>query len=369
MQNFQGRFRFWPRHIEGAESCTGELATFPCPVLGSFVLPKTAQAGSGSGEGAMDIDISAKMGKVLKVGTRKTISTVWFLLKVMLPTSFAVALLGWSGLLEQFAGLLSPLMRILGLPGEAALVFISGVFLNNYSAIAAMGSMGLSLRDATILAIMCLIAHNLIVETAVMKSAGSSAAKMVALRIGTAIVAAIALNLMLPAALGDIPFSSGAATARLAFPAMLAAWGISTLRLVTRLCLFVFAIMLIQSLLDEFKVIDLLSKIFAPFMKLFGLPAEASFLWIIINVVGYTYGAGIIKSEYEAGTMKKQDGDLFNHHAAISHSLLEDSFLYAGVGIGIVWIMLPRLVLSIIVVWLERIRRNFFKKTFRVGTV
>jgi hypothetical protein len=104
-------------------------------------------------------------------------------------------------------------------------------------------------------------------------------------------------------------------------------------------------------------------------MRLFGLPAEASFLWIIINVVGYAYGAGIIKSEYETGTLKKQEGDLFNHHAAVSHSLLEDSLLYAGVGIGIGWIMLPRLVLSIIVVWLERARRHYFKKTFRVGTI
>jgi len=68
-------------------------------------------------------------------------------------------------------------MHLLGLPGEAALVYLSGALLNNYSAIAAMTSMTLSLHDVVILAAMCLISHNLIVETAVMKSIGSSGTK------------------------------------------------------------------------------------------------------------------------------------------------------------------------------------------------
>ena len=139
--------------------------------------------------------------------------------------------------------------------------------------------------------------------------------------------------------------------------------------LVTKIVLFVLGIMIAQSLFDEFKVIDLLSKILAPFMKIFGLPAEASFLWIVINIVGYSYGAGIIKAEYETGKMKKQDGDLFNHHAAISHSLLEDTILYSAIGISIFWLIVPRLVLATLVVWIERFRRNHFKKSFRVGTV
>lgn len=302
-------------------------------------------------------------------GVRKSVSTITFLLKIMVPTSLVVALLGWSGLLQTIAGFLSPLMRLIGLPGQAAFVFISGALLNNYSAIAVMGSLSLSLRDVTILAFMCLTAHNLIVETAVMKSAGSSAIKMALLRVGMAIFGAFALNLLLPQSMAGTVFSSGLGAEKVAFLAMLGSWSLSTLGLVTKIVLFVLGIMIAQSLFDEFKVIDLLSKILAPFMKFFGLPAEASFLWIVINIVGYSYGAGIIKSEYETGKMKKQDGDLFNHHAAISHSLLEDTILYSAIGISIFWLVVPRLVLATLVVWIERFRRNHFKKSFRVGTV
>ncbi len=44
-----------------------------------------------------------------------------------------------------------PLMKILGLPGEAALMYILGALLNNYLAIAVMSSMNQTLHDATIL--------------------------------------------------------------------------------------------------------------------------------------------------------------------------------------------------------------------------
>ena len=317
----------------------------------------------------MEKKITARIGDALMAGVRKSVSTIIFLLKIMVPTSLVVALLGWSGLLQIIAGFLSPLMRLIGLPGQAAFVFISGALLNNYSAIAVMGSLSLSLRDVTILAFMCLTAHNLIVETAVMKSAGSSAIKMALLRIGMAIFGAFVLNLLLPQSMAGTVFSSGLGAEKVAFLAMLGSWSLSTLTLVTKIVLFVLGIMIAQSLFDEFKVIDLLSKILAPFMKIFGLPAEASFLWIVINIVGYSYGAGIIKAEYETGKMKKQDGDLFNHHAAISHSLLEDMILYSAIGISIFWLIVPRLVLATLVVWIERFRRNHFKKSFRVGTV
>lgn len=302
-------------------------------------------------------------------GARKSLSTILFLCKLMIPTSLAVSLLGWSGLLHVIADYLSPLMRLLGLPGQAAFVFISGALLNNYSAIAVMGSLSLSLRDATILAVMCLISHNLIVETTVMKSTGSSAVKMVLLRLGCSIVAAFFLNLLLPHSMAEIVFSQGVAAGKTAFLPMLGAWGISTLKLVGKITLYVLVIMIVQSVFEEFRVMDFLSGIFSPFMRVLGLPASASFLWIVINIVGYSYGAGIIKSEHESGKLKKQDGDLFNHHAAISHSLMEDTILYSAISLPVLWLIVPRLALSVAVVWLERLRRRYLKKSFRVGTI
>jgi spore maturation protein SpmB len=314
--------------------------------------------------------LAARAGRAAVAGATSSLKTVWFLLKVVVPVTFAVALLGWLGILAWISGLLGPLMGVVGLPGQAALVLISSIFLNIYTAIAVAASMTLDLKSATILALMCLTAHNMIVETAVMKKTGSSAIKMIVLRVGMALAAGYVLNLVLPAWMAKAPYSTASAPgARPAFGGMLAAWAASTGLLSLKIVGIVLAVMVGQKLLEEFRVLDLLSRLLAPFMRIFGLPREASFLWIVINVVGYSYGAGVVLEQVGAGSMKKQDADLFNHHAGICHSLVEDSALYAAVGIPLLWITLPRLALGALVVWLERARRHLVRRSFQAGTI
>jgi hypothetical protein len=93
------------------------------------------------------------------------------------------------------------------------------------------------------------------------------------------------------------------------------------------------------------------------------------FMWIVINIVGYAYGAGIIKAARDEGRMTLQEGDLFNHHAAISHSLLEDTVLYAAISIPVLWLIVPRLALAVVVVWGERLRRYLFRRSLKAGVV
>ncbi len=304
-------------------------------------------------------------GKSLK----RTIDTSWFLIKIMVPVSLLVTLLGWSGLLAKIAVVLRPLMRLLGLPGEAALVYISGALLNNYSSIAVMSSMNLSLRDATILAVMCLISHNLLVETAVMKSIGSSALKMALLRIGTAMVGGFLLNLILPASFAQIQLFSASATANSAFWPTMVSWALSTLKLTARIIVYILALMFAQTLLEQFNLMEWLSKWLGWLMRLFGLEPSMGFMWIVINIVGYAYGAGIIKAARDEGRMTLREGDLFNHHAAISHSLLEDTVLYAAISIPVLWLIVPRLALAVVVVWGERLRRYLFRRSLKAGVV
>jgi spore maturation protein SpmB len=261
-------------------------------------------------------------------------------------------------------------MRLVGLPAKASLVFTLSAFLNIYSAIAVALSMSLDMRSATILAIMCLTANNLIVETAVMKKTGSSSMKMVFLRVSFAFAAAYAFNLLLPDYLKSVPFSSNiAAATRPDFLGMMAAWGISTAALALKIALVVLGVMIAQRLLGEFKAMEFLSRIFAPVMRFFGLPREASLLWVVINIVGYAYGAGIVEEQVKAGTMKPQEADLFNHHAGVCHSLMEDTVLFLAVGVPLFWITLPRIALAFLAVWMERARRRIFRRSFRVGTV
>ena len=69
----------------------------------------------------------------------------------------------------------------------------------------------------------------------------------------------------------------------------------------------------------------------------------------------------------DEGRMTAKEGDLFNHHAAISHSILEDTVLYGAISLPVFWLILPRILLSIIVVWLERLRRELYRRSLKAG--
>jgi len=316
-------------------------------------------------------NIPRRIARSVESGVRVGLKTAIYLIKIMIPVSLAVALLDWSGLLYIAARFLAPAMRLLGLPGEAAFALVSGFLLTNYSAIAVMSTLGLPLREVTIVAIICLTSHNLIVETAVMKKAGSSALKMVFLRVFMGLLAGGILNLLLPGTPAKMAFASSPQSAAMlsVLPSALSVWAAATVRLVAKIILVVIAIMIAQRLLEEFRVAHLLARILAPVMRVFGLDDSVSLLWLVINLVGYAYGAAVIMEQIQGGKMKRQEADLFNHHSAMCHSLLEDSILYSAVGVPLFWITVPRFALAMVVVWLERLRRAVFRRSFRVGTV
>lgn len=312
--------------------------------------------------------IPDRLNIVVKDGLKAGLKSCIFLLKIIVPVSLAVSLLNFSGVLPWLAQFLQPMMGLLGLRGEAALVFVSSILLNNYSAIAVIQTLEFTGREVSIMAVMCLIAHNMIVETAVMKKAGSSVLKMVTLRIGMAITAAFILNLIMPATI-ELAYQTTVAAAETSFLPFLLNWLLDTGLLVLKIVIFVFGLMLLQRALDEFRITHMLSRFFAPLMRVFGLSKDSSLLWIVINTLGYAYGAAVIMDQVQGGGMKKQDADLFNHHAAVSHSLLEDTLLWLAMGVSILWLVPPRLILALVVVWFEKFRRSHFRQSFRAGTL
>jgi spore maturation protein SpmB len=282
-------------------------------------------------------------------------TTVW-ILKIMLPVTLGVSCLNYVGAIEWIAAGLAPLFRYIGLSGEAVIVFLSAVLVNIYSAIAVIATLGFDFRSMTILAVMCLIAHNLIMETAIQKKTGASAAAMVVLRIGTALAAGFLLNRILPEAMDGRLILDGITpdAAPDSWWGVFTGWGASQARLSLRMALFIFGLNVLQNILREFGVIGLLTWPLRPVMAVFGLPRAVSFLWIVANCVGLGYGGALMIAEIGKGEIRRADARLLNTHIAISHSLLEDTLLFAAIGVGVFWIIVPRMLLAVIAVWVQR---------------
>ncbi|GHT68461.1 putative membrane protein YvoD [Bacteroidia bacterium] len=276
------------------------------------------------------------------------------MIKLTVVISLGVMLLQYFGIISIVAEWLVPLFGYLGLSGEGALVFITGALVNHYAAIAIIETIGFDARSITILALMCLCAHNLIIETAIQRKTGSSAVQMVLIRLSFAVISALILNAVLPAA--EVNLS---ATARHTADADLLTtfknWAISTTKLVLMMFSIIVGLTILQRILADLGVIRSVSKALRPLMRLFGLPPKTSFLWIVTQTLGLAYGAAVMLEEKENGKVNKKELDLLNHHVAASHSNIEDVMLYFTMGASLAWMYGLRIVLAIALVWGKRL--------------
>lgn len=280
----------------------------------------------------------------------KAVKTICWLLKVIIPISLIVSFLQYWGFIRQLALILSPAFSFIGLPGESAVVFITSIFLPLYAPIAIISSLPLDMREITILALMCLVSHNLFVETAVQKRTGSSAFIMFFLRLGCSIIVAFILNLLLPEKLGinqAVQHSDSFGN----IEEMLHNWVNSVGLLSLKISLIITGLMILQNILKEFNILNVIARIFAPLMRLFGLTDDCSFFWFIAQTLGLAYGSAVSIEAVESKTISIKNANLLNYHIAINHSLLEDTLLFAAIGVPVGWIVAPRLILAILVVW------------------
>lgn len=269
-------------------------------------------------------------------------------------------LLRYFNILAYISAFLSPVFVHIGLPGEAALAYVTGYFVNCYSAIAVAVTIGLDTRAMTILMTMVLCSHNMPVETAVQKKTGTSAIRVIITRTLSAIVLAFVLNRILPgdaftALSGNASDAAATAAAGViswaSFGSEFTAWLLSALKLSLKIAVVIFSLNILQGLLKEFGVLKTIARVLRPLMHIFGLPARCSFLWLIANIVGLAYGAAAMLDEINSGTLKQRDINLTNAHIGISHSNLEDLTITSAIG-AVWWIMLlARWCMSIILVW------------------
>ncbi len=286
---------------------------------------------------------------------RKSGHTTWWLLKIILPVSLIVRLLDYWGILAFMAGFLDPVFVYLGLPGSTAIVFISSIFLPLYAPLAIITSMSITLRELTILALMCQISHNLPVESAIQARTGTPFWTVTALRISMSIVVGLILNLILPQDMGSPTFVQTDLTEITSLGGLLLVWLKSSLQVTLLIAVIVFSLNLLYNLLNAYRLIPRLSKGIEPLLKFFGLPASTGFLWLIGYIVGLAYGGALMMDQMKEGKVNRTGANLLNYHLAMSHSILEDNLLFVALGVSLWWILGVRLLAAWIVVWGKRV--------------
>lgn len=279
-------------------------------------------------------------------------STTW-LLKLMIPISLGVTLMQYFGLLSWIASQINPLFIYFGLPGESAVAFISGATAGTYAGVAVMMSIPLTMKQASILALMIALCHALPMECAVNRKTGSSFWTMGILRIVMALTCALILNVLLPDMPGTYIYLGTAADS--SFTEVMTTWVMSQIKMSLMVALIIFVLMVIQRLMEAYSLLTPLSRLLSPLMILFGLPRHASYMWLVGNVLGISYGSAVMLELEEKGLVTREEADEVNYHLIMNHSLLEDTIVFAATGISALLLIATRISFALALVWGRKI--------------
>jgi spore maturation protein SpmB len=290
--------------------------------------------------------------------------TIVLLCKLMLPISLGVGLLRWTGALAAIGRVLAPAMAVFHLPGEAAVPLVTGYLAGTYALLGAMAMIPLDPAAVTVMGAMALVAHNLIIESAVQDRTGTPWWWMLLVRLFSSLIVGILVAWSLtvlqarhmPALwLRFVPTEAQTAVpATGGFGQFIAGWSREALRLMAKIVLVVTAMMIGTEWIRARGYLEKLERAVRPVLSLLGLSRTVAFPWLTAQILGVTFGGGLLIEEMRVRVIAEKDVRALHTSIGISHSVFEDTILLAAVGASVFWIVVPRLVVAVVMVRLVR---------------
>jgi spore maturation protein SpmB len=328
---------------------------------------KLRRQGAAAGDGAVIAPGSFPEvhGSILDRALPRAVRTIGMLLKLILPVSFAVGLLRWSGALAVIGRIVAPGMSLFHLPGETAVALLSGLLGGIYALIGAMAMMPLTPAQLTVVSAIALVAHNLIVECTVQDKAGTPwwwmlivrllCAALVGLVVSSGIAAleamhapALWLRLVPVAHQPQVPEAGSILT-------FLVGWLREAAKTVLKVSLIVTGMMIFTEWIRSAGILRRLEQGCRPLLRFFGLSAPLAYPWLTAQILGVAFGAGLLIEEIrERGGYAARDVRELHTSIGVSHSLFEDTVLLVAIGASLFWIIIPRVLMAAAVVRLLR---------------
>ncbi|MCK5099995.1 MAG: iron transporter [Desulfobacteraceae bacterium] len=296
-------------------------------------------------------------------GLDKGISSFFWLLKILIPISFATTLLVHFEIIYQLDFLLSPAMNILMLPASAVIPLIVGLFTGIYGAVAAMAVLPLTTSQMALIAIFLLISHGIVLESIVQGKSGINPFFAAFFRITTSfIVTFICAKIM-----GEDLLQPAVASLQTivhneqTFLLMIQVWMWDMLKLCLQIFFIIMPLMMALELAKEFNTIYYITTIISPLLFLLGLNKKTGILWLTAATFGLAYGSAVIVEETKTKSFSKLEITPLHLSIGINHAMIEDPALFLPLGIPPFWLWIPRLVAAIAATYLFHII-NFLRR-------
>ncbi|OMP68270.1 nucleoside recognition domain-containing protein [Domibacillus epiphyticus] len=290
------------------------------------------------------------MNKTVGKGFSTGLKTTWTLGKVIFPVTLIVTILQFTPVLPWIIQLISPIMGIFGLSGDAAIPLVLGKLLNLYAAIGAILSLDLTVKEVFILAVMLSFSHNLFIETTVALKVGVKVWIVLAVRLGLAFMAGVIINLVWRgggelAQYGMVPAAEEHPetwSAIFLLGVEKAGFG------VLQLAVIVIPLMVCIQIAKDLRWLEAFSRSMAPVTRFLGMKENTSMTLASGLLIGLAMGSAVMIQAVEEDGVSQKDVTIAFIFLVACHAVIEDTLIFIPLGIPVLPLFLIRIVTAVL---------------------
>ena len=286
-----------------------------------------------------------------------TFKTALNLFKIMIPVSLMVKVFEYFDVIPLIGKVLSPLMQIIGLPGELGIVWATTMITNIYGGMLAFYSISQNMHfttaQVTIMCSLMLVAHTLPVELRVANKAGTKLFTMFLIRFGFALLSGFCLHIIYQTfgVLQEVSTIESNIIKPITDTSLLG-WLKGEAERYAVITFYIFCLLLLMKILHAIGFIKLLTNVLKPILGVLGISKEVIPITVIGSTLGILYGGALIIKESEEKQLNKMDVFYAMTLMGLCHSLIEDSILMLSLGAHYTGVFIFRMLFAIIITWL-----------------
>jgi len=268
--------------------------------------------------------------------------SAWIILKLVIPIYILADILFYYNTLSYVSFMVEPFTSILGLPAEASLAIISGIFLNLYAAVAFAAPLDMTPHQWSILAVFLGICHSLVVESVIMKKIGISTFYSYSMRFLVGLFVAY-LTYLMPASWFEAIISDDnfLKVTYSSFTDLIIGSSYDAVVLSLKIIVLITILIFIMDFIKTRKFVLESQK-----------NVSKGFSIVVGVILGITYGAGILIQEAKSGAISKPDLFYIGTFLMICHAIIEDTLLFVIFGADFTMVIVIRTIAAIVISYL-----------------